>query len=130
MLPEGSNLGNGRKIAITMYKERIVLMREFRNAAVDRAPDGTSEAPQVEVDASGATPSVRCCFEVVLMLQILHEQSPFVLVPSPLQQLQLVEASEHHLVAYRQVRKGISHPTRWIAKQIHPDRGVNQHHRG
>ena len=98
MLPEGSNLGNGRKIAITVYKERIVLMREFRDAAVDRAPDGMSAAPQVEVDASGATPSVRCRLEVVLMLQVLYEQSPFILVPGPLQQLQLVEASEHHLV--------------------------------
>ena len=107
-----------------------MLMREFRDAAVDRAPDGMSAAPQVEVDASGASPSVRCRFEVVLILQVLYKQSPFILVPGPLQQLQLVEASEHHLVVQRQVRKGVSYSAGWIAKQVHPDRGVNQHHRG
>ena len=47
VVAKGANLRDGRKIPITMDQKGIVLVGEFRYAAVDGAANGMSAPPQV-----------------------------------------------------------------------------------
>jgi hypothetical protein len=115
-LAERSDFGDRLEVAIAVKEEHIVLDCDLGDAAVDRTAYRSSSPPQVEVDARGFDPRLALELEVYLCVEILAQETPFVLVARALQQFELVKTGEDRFVAVQRLLQRGSNAPATVAK--------------
>ena len=92
-----SNRADFDEILIAVDQGIVGVERQLRDAAVDGASNGGPGAAQLEEDARGVGPGGILGLHVLLFFEVSREQIPFLLIASPLQQLELREPRDHIL---------------------------------
>jgi len=98
-----------------MEQKHIVIQRDLRDAAVDRAANCLATATKIKKDPRGVSPGARTGVQVVLNFQMLAKKTPFAFIASALQQFELLEPRKHWLVAIQRLIKSGSPSPHLIA---------------
>jgi DNA-binding beta-propeller fold protein YncE len=115
---------DGLEVAVAVEEQQVVVERELRDAAGDRARDVLAAGPQIEVQARRLGPALGAQLDVVLRRQIAVEKVPLALVAAAGEQLELGEAAEDGRGAGERGLQGGTAPG--VAQHRNPDRSVDE----